>query len=353
MIASMNAKNIAILGYSAGRTLTYAAEFAVLIGLSKLAPVRNKRVWLKPEPLEVKRVRGLLAELLKQDSENIVRGVYPLAVLKPESPFKHWVRYTQIALDGFRFEKRRALGKTSQFARDSRGFLEGLPRYYQRNFHYQTDGYLSDRSARLWDHQVELTFAGTGDAMRRLIIPPLRKHLGAKALKNGGKGLRFLELGCGTGSATRFVRLAFPEAKIVAVDLSAPYLKFAARNLSRLGRVDFLQADAAALPFTPGQFDAVYSVFLFHELPENVRQSIVRESRRVLKRGGFLGAVDSVQLGDIPDTDRMLENFPKNYHEPFYRNYVQKPLEKLFKKERLKNIGKGTGFLSKVVWGKT
>ena len=36
------------------------------------------------------------------------------------------------------------------------------PEYYLQNFHYQTDGWLSAKSARLYDYQVESLFLGTG-----------------------------------------------------------------------------------------------------------------------------------------------------------------------------------------------
>jgi hypothetical protein len=41
-----------------------------------------------------------------------------------------------------------------------------------------------------------------------------------------------------------------------------------------------------------------------------------REFARVLKPGGRLVVVDSLQMGDEPDYDGMLELFPQNYHEP-------------------------------------
>ena len=47
-----------------------------------------------------------------------------------------------------------------------------LLNYYLQNFHYQTDGYLSDLSANLYDLQVEILFNGAADAMRRRIITP-------------------------------------------------------------------------------------------------------------------------------------------------------------------------------------
>ena len=41
-----------------------------------------------------------------------------------------------------------------------------------------------------------------------------------------------------------------------------------------------------------GSFDAVVSVFLFHELPLDVRKQVVSESRRVLKKNGLFHCGD-------------------------------------------------------------
>ena len=46
------------------------------------------------------------------------------------------------------------------------------PRYYLQNFHFQSDGYLSDKSAKLYDYQVEILFTGGADAMRRQLLVP-------------------------------------------------------------------------------------------------------------------------------------------------------------------------------------
>jgi hypothetical protein len=56
---------------------------------------------------------------------------------------------------------------------------EGYPSYYLQNFHHQTDGYLSDMSANLYDLQVEILFNGSADAMRRRILAPLKEGLKA------------------------------------------------------------------------------------------------------------------------------------------------------------------------------
>ena len=38
---------------------------------------------------------------------------------------------------------------------------ETYPRYYRRTFHWQSDGWLSDRSARIYDASVEYQKGGT------------------------------------------------------------------------------------------------------------------------------------------------------------------------------------------------
>ena len=80
------------------------------------------------------------------------------------------------------------------------------PRYYMQNFHYQSGGWLTDDSAALYDHQVEVLFTGGADAMRRQALVPigdwLRVHraegwsfrcrggaaVGGSAQKHGGRG---------------------------------------------------------------------------------------------------------------------------------------------------------------------
>ena len=57
--------------------------------------------------------------------------------------------------------------------------------------------------------------------------------------------------------------------------------------------------------------DAVTSMFLFHELPPKVRRIVIRECARVLKPGGRLVLVDSLQCGDQADYEGLLDLFPR------------------------------------------
>jgi ubiquinone/menaquinone biosynthesis C-methylase UbiE len=341
--ANTKAIQSAVLGYSMLRSALYTIE-GLARPLAEFAATRRRPHLLFDDRELFMASRRALVELLKQDAERIAGGEYPMEVLRPENPLHHMRRIPRLFLEGMALAARRDRKETKAFSGTARELLDELPDYYQRNFHFQDNGYLSARSAELYDHQVEVLFAGAADAMRRLILVPLRRRFGF----GQGEGLQFLEIGAGAGSATRFVRLAFPKAKIVAVDLSSPYLKQAQARLSHYARHDFIEADGANLPLRDETFDAVYSVFLFHELPIEAREAMVREGWRVLKTGGFYGFVDSLQLGDNEALDEPLKRFPVDFHEPFYRHYIENPMESILEEAGLTAIETATGFFSKV-----
>ena len=79
--------------------------------------------------------------------------------------------------------------------------------------------------------------------------------------------------------------------------------------------------DAEALPVPDESQDAVTSIFLLHELPPKVRRVVFRECARVLRPGGRLVLVDSLQRGD-QRTMGAIGLFPQNYHEPYYVSYT-------------------------------
>jgi ubiquinone/menaquinone biosynthesis C-methylase UbiE len=335
-----------VVAYSRARSAVYQAE-GLLGPLIDLIVHRRRPRLPTDNPDLFQAAQAALLQLLIDDAERIAQGVYPIEVLLPENPIRHLFRIPNMFREGLAIARRRDHRDAHHFSNEAQELLRGLPEYYQRNFHYQGDGYLSDRSADLYEHQVEVLFGGAADAMRRLVIEPLREKFGP----GDGEGLVFLELGAGTGRATRFVRMAFPRAKIVAIDLSGPYLKKAQAELSRWTRHDFIEADAAQLPFLDQSFDAVYSVFLFHELPLSERAKVLVEAMRVLKPGGFHGLVDSIQKCDRPELDTALEQFPIEFHEPFYKNYTLHPMEKLLAEAGVVNIKSQIGFLSKSVTG--
>ena len=68
------------------------------------------------------------------------------------------------------------------------------------------------------------------------------------------------------------------------------------------------------------------SVYLFHELPRNARRNVVREMFRVVRPGGLVVIEDSAQLSESADIATALRAFPREFHEPFYANYLEDDL---------------------------
>jgi SAM-dependent methyltransferase len=89
--------------------------------------------------------------------------------------------------------------------------------------------------------------------------------------------------------------------------------------------------------------DVLTSIYLFHEVPPKVRRIIAKEWARVLKPGGRLIFMDSLQLGDTEGYDGMLQSFPVNFHEPYYGSYIKEDLAGIFEEAGLDPCGKPPG----------
>ncbi|WP_119271550.1 class I SAM-dependent methyltransferase [Taklimakanibacter deserti] len=221
---------------------------------------------------------------------------------------------------------------------------EKFPAYFLQNFHFQTGGYLTEESARLYDMQVEVLFSGTANAMRRQCLVPIADFLRHKDQRR----MALLDVACGTGRFLRFVKQAFPRLAVTGSDLSAAYLEEARDHLKPY-KAEFRAGEAEALPFADASFDIVTSIFLFHEVPPQIRRAVAREFTRVLKPGGLLVFMDSLQPGDMPEVDAMLEAFPTNFHEPYYPSYLREDLKAIFTEVGLERVEAEPVFLSKLV----
>lgn len=220
-----------------------------------------------------------------------------------------------------------------------------VPDYFAQDFHFQKGGYLAEDSARIYDVQVETLFYGSAAAMRRQALRPIAEAVAGRDQRQ----LSLLDVACGTGRLLREVRLSFPAMLLAGLDLSAAYLREAAAHLSGLRRAEFITANAEHIPLPDASQDIVTTMFLFHELPADVRRRVASEMARVLKPCGTLVFVDSLQMGDRPGWDGLLEAFPQRFHEPFYRQYAIDDLEGLFDAVGLPAHASQTAFLSKML----
>ncbi len=260
-------------------------------------------------------------ELHARDLANVEAGLYPRELLF-QIPVRAYMRaFPSLLLDTRKIVARKRAGQWKDIpAVDKTRF----PAYYRRNFHWQTDGYFSEHSAEIYDLGVELLFRGTADVMRRQIIPPITRFLEGE--HKDPQHVRLLDVACGTGRTLRQLATAHPNLRFHGVDLSQHYVQLARRRLADVRELTLAVENGEALPYADATFDVVTSVYLFHELPRNARRNVVREMLRVLKPGGLVVLEDSAQLSDSPEIGDALINFPAEFHEPFFRDYLDDDL---------------------------
>lgn len=331
-------------GLNIAKVVNYTAQGALLPFVEKLAR-GQKSGNFKEFKEHLQMALPKVEMVLRADANNIAAGYYPAQVIFQDNLVAHYLRVPRLLMDAFRASRQRVQRKSDFFETKDVAFVDEAPEYYRRNFHFQKGGYLNDDSASLYDHQVEVLFSGAAQAMRRQVIPLIKKHFNM----SDGEGLKFLEIGSGTGSLTRAVALAFPKAQITCLDMSPHYLKESQKKLSEFKRINFVQGMAEDLNFKDETFDAVFSCYLFHELPEKIRKQVVAEKFRVLKNDGFMAVVDSIQKDDDTTLNWALDQFPKDFHEPFYKNYVENKVEDIFVKYKLSDLSTELAFLTKVV----
>ncbi|MCC6777804.1 MAG: class I SAM-dependent methyltransferase [Hyphomicrobiales bacterium] len=284
-----------------------------------------------------------MLELFQQDLANVEAGIYPM----PSDHDGSWAtlleRSRLFLSDLPEIHRRRETGAVREVQDAETG--RKRPSYYLQNFHFQTGGWLTGDSARRYDTQVEVLFNGTANAIRRQMLPPLHEHFAGRDQRR----LRLVDVGCGTGRLLDFVKQTWPRLPVVGIDLSEAYLAEARQHLRRWGWTRLLVAKAETLPLADASQDAATSVFLLHELPPKVRRSMVRELARVLKPGGRLLLLDSLQRGDKPDYDGMLELFPQNFHEPYYAGYLTENFQTMAADCGLVPVAEHKAFVAKIM----
>lgn len=115
-------------------------------------------------------------------------------------------------------------------------------------------------------------------------------------------GLRILDVGSGIGGPARYFA-AEHQCKVTGVDLTEEFVQVA-RSLTQRTKldhlVDFVQASALNLKFSPESFDRAYMIHVGMNIAD--KPSLFREVRRVLKLGGKFAIFDILRAGDAPMT---------------------------------------------------
>jgi SAM-dependent methyltransferase len=123
---------------------------------------------------------------------------------------------------------------------------------------------------------------GTLEAHLRALFP----HAALPA-REAGAPLRILVAGCGTGQESIELARRFPDARVLAIDLSRASLAYAERKRIELGvaNLEHAQADITELGDI-GRFDLVSSVGVLHHLEDPLAGW--RRLAATLEPGGFM-----------------------------------------------------------------
>jgi ubiquinone/menaquinone biosynthesis C-methylase UbiE len=121
--------------------------------------------------------------------------------------------------------------------------------------------------------------------------PGYHDHLRLSAqrmgLPDGGRGLRLLDAGCGTGASTAALLAAAPHAEIVAVDASAGMLAEAsAKTWPERVRFVHSRIEDIAAAGVSGPFDGVFAAYLLRNLTDPDAQ--LRKFAELLRPGAPL-----------------------------------------------------------------
>jgi demethylmenaquinone methyltransferase / 2-methoxy-6-polyprenyl-1,4-benzoquinol methylase len=139
-----------------------------------------------------------------------------------------------------------------------------------------------DRIARRYDLMNRLMSLGQDQRWRRRMATLAQ-------VPDGGLAL---DLATGTGDVAHAVLQRTPSARVIGADFSLPMMRVGQNKSGNDVSLRFAGADALALPFRAGQFDAILHAFLMRNI-EDIPAGF-REQWRVLKAGGTLVCLEIV-----------------------------------------------------------
>jgi ubiquinone/menaquinone biosynthesis C-methylase UbiE len=141
------------------------------------------------------------------------------------------------------------------------------------------------------DEQLRTEFnewarAGKGESMERGHRPVGEQAI---ALMNVPRDGRVLDIGCGSGWATRLLADYASAGRVTGIDISDEMIQLAREQSKSNSNVDFEVASAEQLPFGDDEFTYAFSMeslYYYRDLPR-----ALKEIHRVMEAGGLFCAV--------------------------------------------------------------
>jgi ubiquinone/menaquinone biosynthesis C-methylase UbiE len=150
------------------------------------------------------------------------------------------------------------------------------------------------------DERLRLEFnnwarSGRGEGMEKGHRP-----VGEQAIELMGipPGARVLDVGCGSGWATRLLAERARDGRVAGIDIADEMIRVAGETSASLSNVEFRVASAEKLPFRAGEFTHAFSMeslYYYADMP-----GALREIKRVLEPGGLFVTVVDLYQENVP-----------------------------------------------------
>ncbi len=141
-------------------------------------------------------------------------------------------------------------------------------------------------------------------------------------------GSKILDVCTGTG------KQAFAYAKkgydVIGIDLSEDMQKVANKK-NRYKNVKFQVADATDMPFEDNHFEVSCVSFALHDMPQTIREKVLKEMVRVTKPKGIVIIVDY----DLPESKigrYLVYRFVRSYESKYYPEFINSEFGALLEK---------------------
>jgi len=132
-----------------------------------------------------------------------------------------------------------------------------------------------------------------------------------------------LDIGCGSGWASRVIAEKASLGRVVGIDISDEMVQLARNSSAAFSNVDFKVATAESLPFKDNEFTQAFSMESIYYYSNML--AALREIRRVVKNGGLFVTVIDLYLENTP-SHRWIEELKVPVHLfgiPEYRRMLE------------------------------
>jgi arsenite methyltransferase len=162
---------------------------------------------------------------------------------------------------------------------------------------------------------------GRGDEMERHHLPIFEPVLPIMDVQPSD---RVLDLGCGSGWATRLVAKRFHPKKIVGIDISDEMVRRAEQQSHGIPNIEFKHGAAEEILEPDASFDKVFSIESFYYWPDQMTG--LKEAKRVLAPGGKLFI--------------LINLYKDNHYSLRWTDELKVPVHALSQAEYIEQLGK-------------